>query len=473
MIKKIMKILLRGAAFAVSLLLLGGLGYYLLLQHYSNTFPYGTWINGVYCTGLSVEDVNLLLCRQEYDAVIMIVDENGTEYALDCHDFVTDIDYTEAIEEIRVQTAPEQAFSKEEKEYEIKPKITVDEEGLTAYLAGVSPFAELEENYESKVSLEYTDTGYVLTLSGKETLDFELACERILEAVETAQTLFDLVETGCYSSESYNFSDRLLLNTYQQIEEYTENHRIVISADEGDYSLTELEPQDFLAKDEAGLPLLNETGSVYCDAEKVEDYFAEIASETSTRNDSWLFTTHDGEEVEVRKGTYGRVMTNAAACAEQLTELLDGPACDETVALEYTYYPESAIENDYGRAISGTYIEVDISGQHCYMYEDGELIWESDCVTGDAAKGRDTPTGVYYIEYKQKNRTLRGEDYETFVYYWMHFYNGCGFHDAYWRSSFGGEIYLTNGSHGCVNLPSASAKELYSLVSSGMTVIVY
>ncbi len=471
--QKLKKFLLRGAAFAVSLLLLGGLGYYLLLKHYANTFPYGTWINGIYCTGLSAEDVNLLLCRQEYDTLITVVDENGTEYVLDYYDFVTDIDYTEAIEEIRGQTAIEQVFSRTENEYEIRPKITVDVQGLTTYLATVSPFEELEENYESKVSLEYTDTGYVLTVSGKETLDFELACEKILEAAETAQTSLDLVEAGCYSSESYNFADRLLLNTYQQIEDYTENHQIVISADEGDYSLTDLELQDFLAKDENGIPLLNETGSIYCDAEKIEDYFAEIASETSTRNNSWFFTNHDGEVVEVNKGNYGRVLSNAEACAEQLTELLNSPDCDETVTLEYTYYPSSAIDNDYGRAISATYIEVDISGQHCYMYEDGELIWESDCVTGDAAKGRDTPTGVYYIEYKQKNRTLKGEDYETSVYYWMHFYNGCGFHDAYWRSSFGGEIYLTNGSHGCVNLPSAKAKELYSLVSSGMTVIVY
>jgi lipoprotein-anchoring transpeptidase ErfK/SrfK len=55
----------------------------------------------------------------------------------------------------------------------------------------------------------------------------------------------------------------------------------------------------------------------------------------------------------------------------------------------------------------------------------------------------------------------------------MHFYNHCGFHDAYWRSKFGGEIYLKDGSHGCVNMPPAKAKELYELAYAGMPVVVY
>ncbi|MCD8327381.1 MAG: hypothetical protein LUC90_12130 [Lachnospiraceae bacterium] len=286
MMQKSKKYLLRGAAFAVSLLLLGWLGYRLLLQHYGKTFPYGTWINGIYCTGLSVEDVNLLLCRQEYDAVITIVDEDGAEYALDYNDYVTGIDYTEALEAIQGQSLMEQVFAGSETEYHISPAVTVNEEELTDYLITVSPFRELLEMDENKASLEYTNTGYVLTVDGRETLDFEISFEKILEAVKLARTSLDLVEAGCYSSEAYSASDRLLLNIYQQIEDYTENHSIVISADEGEYSLTALELQEFLAKDENGIPLLDETGSIYCDTEKIESYFAQIASETSTRSNS-------------------------------------------------------------------------------------------------------------------------------------------------------------------------------------------
>jgi len=48
-----------------------------------------------------------------------------------------------------------------------------------------------------------------------------------------------------------------------------------------------------------------------------------------------------------------------------------------------------------------------------------------------------------------------------------------GMHDASWRSSFGANIYLTNGSHGCVNLPSKKAEVIYGYVEQGEPVIVY
>ena len=55
----------------------------------------------------------------------------------------------------------------------------------------------------------------------------------------------------------------------------------------------------------------------------------------------------------------------------------------------------------------------------------------------------------------------------------MPFNGGIGMHDAYWRSSFGGRIYKTNGSHGCINLPPAVAKTIYENISAGMPVLCY
>ena len=46
-------------------------------------------------------------------------------------------------------------------------------------------------------------------------------------------------------------------------------------------------------------------------------------------------------------------------------------------------------------------------------------------------------------------------------------------HDANWRSSFGGTIYKTSGSHGCINLPPAVAKTIYENISQGMPVLCY
>lgn len=46
-------------------------------------------------------------------------------------------------------------------------------------------------------------------------------------------------------------------------------------------------------------------------------------------------------------------------------------------------------------------------------------------------------------------------------------------HDAKWRSSFGGSIYKTGGSHGCINLPHSVAKKIYENIASGMPVLCY
>ena len=64
--------------------------------------------------------------------------------------------------------------------------------------------------------------------------------------------------------------------------------------------------------------------------------------------------------------------------------------------------------------------------------------------------------------------------YESFVSYWMCFLgHGYGLHDASWRSNFGGDIYKYSGSHGCVNLPTNKAPELYNLISVGTVVIIH
>jgi len=127
-----------------------------------------------------------------------------------------------------------------------------------------------------------------------------------------------------------------------------------------------------------------------------------------------------------------------------------------------------------------TFVEVDISSQHAYFYQDGTCIWESPIVSGTATNpDRATPTGLFTVNYKTTNRVLRGPvgkngkpSYESHVDYWMPFNGGIGLHDATWRSSFGGNIYVNNGSHGCINLPHDRAQALYGLIDKGTVVVV-
>ena len=94
-------------------------------------------------------------------------------------------------------------------------------------------------------------------------------------------------------------------------------------------------------------------------------------------------------------------------------------------------------------------------------------------VTGNVKAGNSTPSGIYILKYKQRDTILRGADYASPVTFWMPFNGGIGIHDASWRSTFGGDIYKTNGSHGCINCPYYLAKDIFNNISLGTPIICY
>lgn len=120
-----------------------------------------------------------------------------------------------------------------------------------------------------------------------------------------------------------------------------------------------------------------------------------------------------------------------------------------------------------------TYVDVNISQQKLIYFVNGVPVLVSDLVTGNSSRHHDTPRGIFQIYNKQRGRTLKGDGYSAYVNYWMPFTGNYGLHDATWRSSFGGEIYKTNGSHGCVNMPKSMAESLYNMVSVGTVVYVH
>ncbi len=131
----------------------------------------------------------------------------------------------------------------------------------------------------------------------------------------------------------------------------------------------------------------------------------------------------------------------------------------------------------YDISIEGTYVEVDLARQHVWYYIDGICILDTDCVTG-TRNHHDTREGYFFLTSKEKDRILRGYNdngtkYASPVDFWMPFDGGIGLHDASWRNSFGGDIYLTNGSHGCVNLPRWAAEIIYNNIDYSTPIIVY
>lgn len=117
------------------------------------------------------------------------------------------------------------------------------------------------------------------------------------------------------------------------------------------------------------------------------------------------------------------------------------------------------------------HILISINEQRLWFYQNGVLQLSSNIVTGTSGVN-DTPRGSFRIQGKAQSVYLRGPGYKSFVNYWMPIYGEIGLHDATWRSSFGGSIYLTSGSHGCINLPYYIAQTIYYDAPIGIAVRV-
>lgn len=120
-----------------------------------------------------------------------------------------------------------------------------------------------------------------------------------------------------------------------------------------------------------------------------------------------------------------------------------------------------------------TYVLVSIKKQKLWYYKNDKLVFSSYVVTGQKNK-YDTPRKTYYILGKARSVYLIGPDYKSFVNYWI-LIDGkmqIGLHDASWRSSFGGNIYKYNGSHGCVNMPYSKARYVYNNIKIGTRVVI-
>ncbi len=189
------------------------------------------------------------------------------------------------------------------------------------------------------------------------------------------------------------------------------------------------------------------------------------------------YTRPDGKKIQINDGTYGWSI-DGIALAELIVDSIDAKSSDK---IEVPCISTANVYDPGGADWGGRYIDVDLTEQYARMYDGGSLVWESLCVSGGSAEGNDTVTGVFAIEDKRSPEKLIGldsngdgePDYENDVTYWMPFFGGYGLHDATWRYTFGGDEYLYNGSHGCVNLPYDAAEMLYFTVEVGDAVIVH
>ncbi len=308
--------------------------------------------------------------------------------------------------------------------------------------------------------LEAADSGYVVRPEEQgNLLDEEKAFAAVCAALDAGADTISLEEADCYQEPSVYRDDESLNREAEARNQFTGAH---ITLDFGDR-------QEIVGTKKIGEWLVPEAdGSYTLDEQMVTDYVTGLAYTYDTFGLGREFMTSLGYTVSLYGGDYGWLMdqeATAAALLDAIKEKYVG-----TMEPVYLYSAMSRNIDDIG----DTYVEVCISQQRMWCYENGCLMVDTPVVTGNPNTGHATPAGgVWAIDSKMRNYTLRGENYAAPVDYWMAFNEDVGIHDLSSRTDFGGDIYLYGGSHGCVNTPYDQVQLIYSIVSVGTPVVVY
>lgn len=469
--KKVIKILM-GTVFIICML--AGLGYLGLASYYENGFSFMTYINGIYCTGKSVEAVNYELNESfEYEGLTVTNGEDS--FMIPANSIAYSYDYREPLNHYLSVQNPYlwiENLTKGKKEYSLLPAICYDtvllDEIIETELERFLPKEKIE------VCLKWNENGFFIKDNKKGILNTEKAKEVIIKALNEGSSNIDLKETGCYYDEPYTEHDKILISFFDLLNTY-QNRKVIylFDNDKEVFSSSDLAKtlsfynsfyNDTYSETDLFKEFTDEEGQLLVEQEIVDSLLEEKLALYNTYQNH-LFTTHDGRVLQINGGTYG----NKISMKTEKKELFAFLQSDENEYIRTPEYVKEALykgKNDIG----DTYIEVDIGQQKMFYYRDGELFIETDVVTG---KNNATREEVCYVYAKQKNRILRGPGYESFVYYWMPVSGGIGIHDATWRSKFGGEIYKRDGSHGCVNTPIDIVEKMYEVMEVGTPCILY
>ena len=215
--------------------------------------------------------------------------------------------------------------------------------------------------------------------------------------------------------------------------------------------------------------------SAEIDSSQIKGYVQSVANQVNVAPKNKKIMIRDGVTSVEQEGEDGLAMDQDAATAALTEAMKTSVESSYDVKTNKVAY-KTETNRTYGLDLD-RYIEVNLSRQRLWAYGKGQVVYSSPITSGAAGAGFPTVTGLFHIYYKNTNTYLNGRpygyNYNVFVKYWMPFYDGYGLHDASWRSSFGGSDYYYGGSHGCVNMPEATAAFLYSWADVGTAVWVH
>lgn len=456
------------------ILVLGGCAYAGISYYFANRFFEGTWINGIECSQLTAYEVENLFQEKFQNYSIEVSSRDQVPQSIPGNQISYQYLSTGEVLKLLNQQKPYEWIKGlyEQKSYTVSEntgynKIQLQEQLKTLDCAKTENQTEPENAY---VAFENDQFVIVPETPGSK-LDIKAAYKVLDEAVANGQTSIDFSNTPeAYISADVTQDDPALQSALEACNNYT---RASITYTFGSQTVT-LDGstiKDWLQFDERGQLVWDDNSF----QQNVANYVAQLAASYDTVGTEREFQTTSGRVVYVSSSVYGWKIDQAAEAAQLSQEIQSGVQTTREPVFSQT-------ANSYGyNDIGDTYIEVDLSNQYMYYYQNGVDIFESEFVSGNMSYAdRQTHSGIFTLYYKKSPDVLRGAqkpdgtyEYEANVQYWMPFDGGIGFHDASWRGAFGGDIYLTDGSHGCINMPPDSAAVLYDLIQYGVPIVCF
>ena len=453
--------LILGSIAAVGIVAVGG--YALGSTYYSKHFLPNTQVEAVEISNMSLEQAQKTMDDQHKNQTFQIKLDNQVVKEFKKSDFGMESNSKATLESILDAQNPwtwGSSFFSSKKS--TAKKSTFNQEVLTQQLNALRQ--ELDQLNQGRTqtqdaSINKDATGYVITpeVQGN-SFDVEQAMKVIEKALKSGKTdinLNDYLQKPNVASTDAHLQEEL--NTINKVAQIQANYSI--------NGTTFQIPTELIAD-----WLTYENKKVTINQEKVTAYVQQLADQYNTSTNPTTFNSTRQGTVSVPAGTLSwsiQVADEAAALSEQI--------------LAGENFTRSPITKGSAKAsqplVGNTYIEVDLTNQHMWYYKDGAVVIETDVVTGKPTTP--TPKGVDYIWKKERNATLRGTNddgskYASPVSYWMPVdWTGVGIHDSDWQPAYGGNLWQTRGSHGCVNTPPSVMAQLFNAVEVGTPVVIF
>lgn len=445
------------------------------MLYYNDKFLNGTMVNGSDVGGMTLQKANDQLSKKVNGQSLKLIFNDGQSEVLQSAQLGVSYNKDNSLNQLmknQNKWAWFIGFFKNEKNT-LTDLIQISDENLTNGIASMEHAKEENQIAPTDAYIQYKDGNFSII---EETLGSKFNIEELVKNIKVAlsegKQQLDVTKANGYVKPQVYKDDQDLNNQLKAANEYCLSAITYTTPKGKEIALDGSTLITWLNKQDDGSYTKDE--SVF--KEKLTAFVKELASQYNSIGVTRTFTGKDGQSHTVSGGTYGfRVSTDSEVSA--LLKMINENKSENNRIPEHTGQLPSGENGGLGT----TYLEINITKQHLWFVKDGSVVLESDFVSGkESDPTRLTPSGTYYIYNKERNRVLRGTkqpngkyEYESPVSYWMPFNKGIGLHDASWRSTFGRDIYINSGSHGCINLPTGFAGSLYSQIYVNLPVVVY